>query len=162
MIRIKHTAHRVWTWLMLLSAFVILPSLAFAQTTTPSSSGTTGSTGNTAFPLTLFQSSAGVSQDAQTAATPIVELLNWAIGIFAAILLVYALFHVLVHIKKVLEGKGDIKSYSKDFITLGIAIMVLMLAVTGGWYQILNFVYNFGIQHIFSVFQSAPGVSTGG
>lgn len=127
------------------------PVTALAQTSSSNQPSNSGS-----FPLQIFTHEQGVSQSAQLAVQPIIDLLNWVIGIFSAILLVYALFHVLIHVKNVVEGKGHIRQYTSDFVTLGIAIIILMLAVTGGWYQILNFVYNFVVHHIFSVFKQAP------
>ncbi|MQL51831.1 hypothetical protein GFC01_06045 [Desulfofundulus thermobenzoicus] len=76
-----------------------------------------------------------------TVITPFVTIMNDVIAVLAVIFLAYAVFHLVLHAKDLTSGKKDIHSVRGSFINIGIALVILMLSLTKGWYPLLNWIY---------------------
>ncbi|HBV97380.1 MAG: hypothetical protein JL50_08585 [Peptococcaceae bacterium BICA1-7] len=71
-------------------------------------------------------------------ASPFIKLINWGIAILATIFLGYAIFHMVLRVKDLISGKRQWKAMLDDFISIGAAIVVLAISITGSWYDLIN------------------------
>lgn len=76
-----------------------------------------------------------------TVLAPFVTIMNDVIAILAVIFLAYTVFHLVLHAKDLASGKRDFHSVRGSLINIGIAMVILMLSLTKGWYPLLNWIY---------------------
>ncbi|MEW5953264.1 MAG: hypothetical protein AB1815_05845 [Bacillota bacterium] len=89
-------------------------------------------------------------------AGPFIRVVNWVIGVLAAILLVYSLFWLVVHVKDLITGTA-LSALKTKFISLGVAIVILVISLTGGWYDIIMWLHRNVIQKVLGAFTGAGG-----
>lgn len=66
-----------------------------------------------------------------------IAALNVLIGFVSVVFLAYAALRLAWDVKDLISGKKDLKSQQGRFLAIGIAVFVLLLALTGMWYVLL-------------------------
>ncbi len=71
-----------------------------------------------------------------------IAAINVVIGLISVIFLAYAAAMLAWDMKDLISGKKDLKSQQGRFLAIGVAVLVLLLALTGMWYVLLLAVWD--------------------
>ncbi|MDO7785789.1 hypothetical protein [Desulforamulus aquiferis] len=66
-----------------------------------------------------------------------IAALNILIGFVSVVFLGYAVLMLVWDLKDLISGKKDLKTQQGRFIAIGVAALILLLALTGVWYVVL-------------------------
>jgi hypothetical protein len=83
---------------------------------------------------------------------PFIKIINSIIGFLAALLLAYAIFHLVLRIKAFIAGKKNLQGFLMDLGELFLAIVCLAISITGSWYDLINWFYVTVIQNVLAAF----------
>lgn len=78
-----------------------------------------------------------------TSAQVIIKVLAWVAGILASVYFAVGIVKIIIKdVKEILNGDADLKTKQPRFIAVGAAFIILLLVITGKWYDVVSVVWN--------------------
>ncbi|SHJ77931.1 hypothetical protein [Desulfofundulus thermosubterraneus] len=117
-----------FAFLFLVSLFCFAPAVLAAPSDLP--------------PADLFKPDPQVVTTGGSAAV-FIKVISWLVALVAGIYFAWALFHFVLHdLRDIFTGKADLKGKSTRFVALGVCFIILLLAITGQWYTVVQVVWD--------------------
>lgn len=78
-----------------------------------------------------------VPEMASVPVQPFLWAINWLVGLVAVLVLGYAIFKLVLVAKDLIAGRDSLEGKRGYFVGAGVALVVLLMALTGTWYTLL-------------------------